>query len=119
MAIVEAPQPLALPSGGGEGAHAPMGVFTRAKPSTGWRSWVTSVDHKKIGIMYGFAAFVFFGVGGVEALLIRTQLIHPNGKILNAHQYDQVFTMHGVTMIFLVVMPMAAAFANFLIPLQI
>jgi cytochrome c oxidase subunit 1 len=121
MAITEAPQPLALPSGNGDAAssHGPLGVFARPRTTHGWRSWVTTIDHKKIGVMYGVSAFAFFLVGGVEALLIRTQLIHPNGKILNAHQYDQIFTMHGVTMVFLVIMPLAAAFANYLIPLQI
>src|SRR6266540_6082949 len=118
MAITELPGPggpLALPSGEPEGAdHRPLGVFTRPRTSTGWRSWVTTVDHKKIGIMYGVSAFLFFLLGGTEALLIRTQLIQPDGKILNANQYNQIFTMHGLTMIFLVVMPMAAAFANYL-----
>ena len=69
--------------------------------------------------MYGVTAMVFFVVGGVEALLIRLQLAAPNGTILSAGTYNQMFTMHGTTMIFLVVMPMAAAFANYLVPLQI
>ncbi len=69
--------------------------------------------------MYGVAAFFFFLVGGVEALLIRSQLARPGQDLLSANTYNQVFTMHGVTMIFLVVMPMAAAFANYLLPLQI
>ena len=76
------------------------------------------VDHKKIGIMYGVAAF-FLLVGGSEALLIRTQLAVPGAKLLSADVYNQVFTMHGVTMIFLAVMPMQSAFANYLLPLQI
>ena len=69
--------------------------------------------------MYGVAAFVFFLIGGVEALLIRLQLIAPDGKVLNADQYNQMFTMHATTMVFLFVMPMAAAFANYFVPLQI
>ena len=113
MAIVEHPQPLALPPGaGGTQTTSPIGIFTRPKAVTGWRAWVTTVDHKKIGIMYGVAAFFFFLVGGIEALLIRTQLIQPDGKLLSADTYNQVFTMHGITMVFLVVMPMAAAFAQ-------
>jgi cytochrome c oxidase subunit I len=119
MAITEQPRPLALPSGDGQDGFQPLGVFRRPATHTGWRSWVTTIDHKKIGIMYGVAAFFFFLVGGVEALLIRSQLARPGSGLLSAETYNQVFTMHGVTMIFLVVMPMAAAFANFLLPLQI
>ena len=69
--------------------------------------------------MYGVAAIFFFLVGGLEALLIRTQLAFPENGFLSADVYNQIFTMHGVTMIFLFVMPFAAAFANYLIPLQI
>ncbi|MGH9117685.1 MAG: cytochrome c oxidase subunit I [Acidimicrobiales bacterium] len=112
--------PLALPSGAGAGdGYRPLGVFTRPTTTTGWRGWVTTVDHKRVGILYGVTAFVFFLIGGVEALLIRAQLAQPNGTVLSAETYNQVFTMHGVTMIFLVIMPMANAFANYLIPLQI
>ena len=109
---------LALPAGGQARADA-LGVFTRPRPKSGWRSWVTTVDHKKIGIMYGASALFFFLIGGVEALLIRLQLAMPNGKLLSADLYNQVFTMHGTTMIFLVVMPIGAAFMNYLLPLQI
>src|SRR6478736_5262474 len=109
----------ALPSGNGADATRPMGVFARPRSSTGWRSWVTTVDHKKIGIMYGAAALFFFVIGGIEALLIRLQLATPNGKLLSADLYNQVYTMHGTTMIFLVVMPIGAAFMNYLMPLQI
>jgi len=110
--------PLALGSGA-ELTTRPMGVFARAGESKGWRSWVTTVDHKKIGIMYGASALFFFMIGGIEALLIRLQLAMPNGKLLSADLYNQVFTMHGTTMIFLVVMPIGAAFMNYLLPLQI
>ena len=88
-------------------------------PKAAWRRWLFTVDHKKIGIMYGSAAMVFFMVGGVEALLIRSQLWAPRGTLLSAELYNQVFTMHGTTMVFLVVMPIGAAFANYLMPLQI
>jgi cytochrome c oxidase subunit 1 len=119
MAITEdRPTVLELPAGD-QGDFQPLGVFRRPTSTTGWRSWVTSVDHKKIGIMYGFTAFFFLLVGGIEALLIRLQLAQPNGTVLSAETYNQVFTMHGVTMVFLVIMPMAAAFANYLLPLQI
>src|SRR5262245_56307144 len=98
---------------------APRGLLRRPTATTGFWSWLTTVDHKKIGIMYGVSAFAFFLVGGVEALLIRVQLAEPDGTLLNPAQYNQVFTMHGITMIFLFVMPMAAAFFNYLIPLMI
>ena len=100
-------------------AHQPLGVYTRPKGGNGWRDWVTTVDHKKIGILYGAAALFFFLIGGIEALLIRLQLATPNGTVLGADMYNQMFTMHGVTMVFLVIMPLAAAFANYLLPLQI
>ncbi len=109
---------LALPAGD-RPASAPLGVFARPKGGKGWRSWVTTVDHKKIGVMYGAASLVFFVIGGLEALAIRWQLATPNGKFLSSDLYNQMFTMHGTTMIFLVVMPIGAAFMNYLIPLQI
>ena len=80
-------------------------------------SWLTTVDHKKIGTMYGVIAFFWFLVGGIEALLIRIQLSGPEGTFLTPEVYNQVFTMHGTTMIFLVVMPLSAAFFNWMVPL--
>ena len=98
----------------------PLGAFVRPdEHQKGWKSWLTTVDHKKIGIMYGIGSLFFFLIGGGEALLIRLQLARPEQKLLSAGLYNQVFTMHGVTMVFLVVMPLAAAFANYLLPLQI
>ncbi len=93
--------------------------FRRPKATTGFRSWFTTVDHKKIGIMYAATAMVFLVVGGIEALLIRLQLAGPNGTVLTASQYNTMFTMHGTTMVFLMGMPLAVAFGNYLIPLQI
>ena len=116
MAIIE--EPLALTSGE-QHAERPLGVLTRPQANGSWKDWVSTVDHKKIGIMYGVAAMFFFLLGGLEALLIRTQLAFPESGFLSADVYNQIFTMHGVTMIFLFVMPFAAAFANYLIPLQI
>ena len=98
---------------------APSRLFERPRAETGFWSWVSTVDHKRIGILYGVTAFLFFLVGGIEALLMRSQLATPNGKILSASEYNQLFTMHGTTMIFLVVMPTAAAFGNYLVPLMI
>jgi cytochrome c oxidase subunit I len=94
-------------------------IFRRPRATTGWWSWVTTVDHKKIGVLYGVTAFLFFLVGGVEALLIRLQLARPNGRVLTADAYNEIFTMHGLTMIFLVVMPLSAAFFNYMLPLMI
>jgi len=110
--------PLALPPGE-RTVENPLGLFTRPRTKTGWRSWVSTVDHKKIGIMYGAAAMFFFLIGGIEALIIRLQLAAPDGKLVSADLYNQLFTMHGTTMVFLVVMPIGAAFMNYLIPLQV
>jgi cytochrome c oxidase subunit 1 len=81
--------------------------------------WLSTVDHKRIGVLYLYTALVFFIIGGLEAILIRIQLQGPNGHLVSAETYNQLFTMHGTTMIFLAVMPLSAAFFNFLIPLQI
>jgi cytochrome c oxidase subunit I len=102
-------------------ARARIGRLERiwAQPH-GVLGWLTTTDHKRIGLMYLFTSLIFFGAGGVEALLIRTQLIGPDLHVLSPQAYDQVFTMHGVTMIFLFVIPMTTgAFGNYLIPLQI
>ncbi len=99
-----------------------MAVATTTAPTastSGLWSWITTVDHKRIGIMYAVSAFVFFLVGGTEALLIRLQLATPNGTLLSADAYNQLFTMHGLTMVFAVIMPIAAAYQNYFVPLQI
>ncbi len=104
----------------GEAHAAPKAlVLWRPEAKTGLISWLTTVDHKRIGFMYGVAALFFFLVGGVEALLIRLQLAVPNNNFLTAQQYNEMFTMHATTMIFLAVMPLSAAFFNFIMPLQI
>jgi cytochrome c oxidase subunit 1 len=94
-------------------------LVRRPRSTTGFWSWVTTVDHKRIGILYGITAFAFFVVGGSEALLIRVQLAQPEQEVVSAGTYNELFTMHGVTMVFLVVMPLSAAFFNYLIPLMI
>ena len=81
--------------------------------------FVATVDHKRIGILYLLTALFFFGVGGLEALAIRLQLARPESKLLSADAFNQIFTMHGTTMIFLVVMPTLFGFANYLVPLMI
>ena len=104
-----------------EEAKAPAKGFVIWRPTakTGLLSWLTTVDHKRIGFLYGAFALFFFLVGGFEALLIRMQLMFPNNTVLTAQQYNTLFTMHGTTMIFLAVMPLGAAFFNFIMPLQI
>jgi cytochrome c oxidase subunit I+III len=90
------------------------------QPRPGLTGWLTTTDHKRIGLMYLFASLVFFAAGGVEALLVRTQLAAPGQHVLSPEAYDQVFTMHGVTMIFLFVIPISTgAFGNYLLPLMI
>jgi len=83
-------------------------------------SWLTTIDHKRIAVLYGVTALLFMALGGTEAMLVRAQLIVPNNHLLTADFYNEMFTMHGLTMIFLVVMPLETGlFGNFLIPLQI
>ena len=97
------------------------GVRTQERVSTGaaiW-SWITTIDHKRIGVLYFVTSLMYFLIAGLEALLIRIQLATPEGKLLDSDTYNQLFTMHGTAMIFMVAMPMAASFFNFLIPLMI
>ncbi len=93
--------------------------YYRRAESSRFLSWVLTTDHKRIGILYLTSAFVFFIIGGIEALLIRMQLAAPGAQVLGPDAYNQVFTMHGTTMIFLAAMPIATGFANYLIPLMI
>jgi cytochrome c oxidase subunit 1 len=85
----------------------------------GWIDWVTTTDHKKIGLLYLFTTGFFLLVGGVEALLMRIQLGAPDNTFIDPTTYNQLFTMHGTTMIFWVVVPIAAGFGNYLVPLMI
>ena len=82
-------------------------------------SWITTVDHKRIGILYLITCLVFFGAGGILAVLMRTQLAETNEKFLSAEHYNEVMTVHGLTMVFLVIVPILAGFGNFLVPLMI
>ncbi len=121
MAIIERPSeaPATTEAPARVTPSSSFGAFRRPVQTTGWKSWFFTIDHKKLGILYGVTAMFFFVVGGVEALLIRLQLAGPDGTILSADRYNQMFTMHATTMVFLFVMPMAAAFANYLVPLQV
>lgn len=89
------------------------------KPYTGVADWVTTVDHKKIGIMYFLFSFFFFLVGGILALIIRLELAIPGLQLLSQARYNEFFTMHGTTMIFLGIIPLLAGFANYVVPLQV
>ena len=84
-----------------------------------WIDWITTTDHKKIGIMYLVTTFVFFMLGGVEALLMRVQLGTANNTLLSGQTYNELLTMHGTTMIFLFVVPVMAGFGNYFVPLMI
>src|SRR3954447_14851456 len=107
----------------------PLAVRTRPRPQvaargvdaqrSGWTSWGTTVDHKKIGILYLYTTFLFFILGGVEALMLRLQLGVPDNNFLSPEKYNQLFTMHGTTMVFLFVIPIMAGFANYVVPLMI
>ncbi|HZA23951.1 MAG TPA: cbb3-type cytochrome c oxidase subunit I, partial [Dehalococcoidia bacterium] len=89
-----------------------------AYPSGIW-SWITTVDHKRIGVLYGVTAFLFLLLGGIEAGVMRMQLAQPENSLVDPNVFNQMFTMHGTTMIFLVIMPLSAAFFNIVIPLAI
>src|SRR5919205_2160796 len=100
-------------------ATVPAYSGTREHAETGLWSWLTTVDHKRIAALYLGTSLFWFLAGGIEATIIRAQLAFPNGKVVSAEMFNELFTMHGTTMIFLVVMPLSAAFFNLLIPLQI
>jgi cytochrome c oxidase subunit I len=93
--------------------------LTSLEGSSGLLSWIASIDHKQIGIMYILGSLFFFLVGGLEALLIRIQLSRPENAFLSPQAYNQIFTMHGTTMIFLVVVPVLLGFAVYFVPLMI
>jgi cytochrome c oxidase subunit I len=97
-------------------------VYPRLQPLKtydGLLSWLHTTDHKRIGILYLVFSGAFFILGGLEAMVMRWQLATPNAHIVSAEVYNQLFTMHGVTMIFFVVMPLLIGFANYFVPLQI
>ena len=108
MAITEA-RPEATPSG-------PPAISPQRHPI--WE-WLTTTDHKKIGIMYLVNSYIFFAVAGLLAEFMRTELAKPGTQFFNEEQFNQLFTMHGTTMIFLFVIPILAGFANYIVPLQV
>ena len=91
---------------------------TRTFAGTAW-SWITTVDHKRIAVLYLVTSLAFFMLGGVEALLMRLQLATPEADVVSAERFTELFTMHGTTMVFLALMPLSAAFFNLLVPLMI
>ena len=79
---------------------------------TGVWSWLATTDHKRIGQLYLYTSVLWFLIGGIEAAIIRAQLYNPNQHLVSAQTYNELFTMHGTTMIFLVIVPVWAGFAN-------
>src|ERR671910_3238407 len=108
MAITEARPEVA--------ADAAHGIGPRRHPIV---DWLTTTDHKKIGIMYLVNSYFFFGVAGLLAVFIRAELAEPGTQYFAEQRYNELFTMHGTTMIFLFIIPMLAGFGNYLVPLQI
>jgi cytochrome c oxidase subunit I len=108
-------------------ANQPLDVGAIAAPATPsdktvlecLHEWIVTVDHKKLGIMYILYAMFFLIIGGVEAMVIRLQLAVPNNHLVGPQTFNQLFTMHGTTMIFLAAMPFIFGFANYLVPLMI
>ena len=93
--------------------------FPKLRSSNGFLEWISTVDHKMIGIMYLWSALIFLMIGFAEAMLMRIQLAQPENSFLTPQAYNQIFTMHGTTMIFLVLTPMLIGFATYLLPLMI
>lgn len=99
--------------------HEEEGLFTRPNTSRGLVSWLTTVDHKRLGILYMVSALFFFVLGTAESFAIRTQLAFPEQRLINPDLYNELFTMHGVTMVFLAIMPLGIGLANYFVPLMI
>ncbi len=81
--------------------------------------WIATVDHKRLGIMYIVYALIFLVIGGIEATVMRIQLIRPHNDFVSPQVFNRMFTLHGTTMIFFVAMPIMFGFANYLLPLMI
>ena len=108
MAITQA-----RPEAAADAAH---GISPRRHPIA---AWLTTTDHKKIGIMYLVNSYFWFGVAGLLAVFIRAELAEPGTQFFGEERYNQLFTMHGTTMIFLFIIPILAGFGNYIVPLQI
>src|ERR671936_401454 len=99
-----------------EAAPGAPGLHPRRHPIM---VWLTTTDHKKIGIMYLVNSYIFFAVAGVLALFIRAELAEPGTQFFDQERYNEMFTMHGTTMIFLSIIPILAGFGNYIVPLQV
>ena len=109
-----------MPNGVAEALHPPLSFYKEKGRFSGILSWVLSTDHKRIGILYLITMLSFFLVGMSLGFLMRLELLNPGGKIFAAETYNALFTVHGVIMIFLFVIPgLAAPFGNFFLPIQI
>ena len=106
MTVLPKPTSSSLPG-------TPQGILERV------HDWVTTVDHKKLGLLYIFSGLFFFLIGGIEAGIMRWQLVSPANDVVGPVTFNQMFTMHGTTMVFLVGMPVLLGFGNFLVPLMI
>ena len=95
------------------------GVLARPSGYTGVWSWITTVDHKRIGILYGFTAFAMFLIAGLEAGVMRSQLATADSDLISPGVFNQMFTMHATAMVFNVIMPLSASFFNLIVPLAI
>src|ERR1700674_3733446 len=100
-----------------------MATTVLTPATTAYRSslyeWLTTTDHKKIGILYIVNSFVFFIIGGLLALGVRSQLAVPENKLISPELYNQLFTMHASLMLFLFIIPMLAGFGNYAVPIMI
>ena len=94
-------------------------LFARPTWTTGIGSWLTTVDHKRLGILYILTSFAFMGAASIEAFIMRLQLMRPGQDLVSPDVFNQLFTMHGVTMVFLAIMPLGIGFANYFVPLMI
>ena len=102
------------------GAYGTTGSYLDTPAGGGLKSWLTTVDHKKIGLMYAAAMFTFFLVGISLGFLIRLELLEPGTQFVSARAYNSIFTLHGVIMIFLFIVPgIPAILGNFILPLQL
>jgi len=95
------------------------GVIARPTSYSGLWGWITTVDHKRIGVLYGVTAFIMFLIAGLEAGAIRAQLAQPDNTLIGPGTFNRLFTMHATAMVFMVIMPLSASFFNFVVPLAI